>query len=366
MQKRTKQLARFTLLCFLLTLIPMTGFAATVDAQQCQVFTEDTSARTGENVTIQFSFDGQLDKAGVATPTVYVWFIKDGSNVPSLSVTSVDGFSKDNIGIFTIPASSIAEGREYNFQFANTGRYYVEAALGNPAALNGSTAEKIRNVDYKMLSEQNTVGVETASAVSRYKIIYNGRTYENGAAIRLNGLTANNIDQEIKLKIVDQNGKAVPKAKVRIEANSSNLTFDKSSQRTDQIGQVTFRVSTGRTGDYQIYVTCSAPSSQDEIQNPQTTPDTSVDNHSKKVLMTIGSTTFAVNGKQRSMDTAPLVTGNRTYVPFRALAEAFGAQVRYQQTERTIVATWNNTTVQMTIDATTFTVNGTKKTVQSQ
>lgn len=147
MRQYKKIWAILTLLCFALTFLPVAAFAA-IDFQQCSVFTDDTSSKTEENIAIQLDFDGQL-RNNQAT-TVYVWFVKDSSSVPTLAVKSKNNFPQDTIGVFTIPANKVAEGVEYNFNFENTGKYTVAAALENPNDVPGTTAEKIKNVEKKI------------------------------------------------------------------------------------------------------------------------------------------------------------------------------------------------------------------------
>ncbi|MBQ2014252.1 MAG: copper amine oxidase N-terminal domain-containing protein, partial [Peptococcaceae bacterium] len=53
---------------------------------------------------------------------------------------------------------------------------------------------------------------------------------------------------------------------------------------------------------------------------------------------------------------------NRTFVPFRALAEAFGATVAYDEATQAVTAELNGVTVVMTIGAAEYTVNGVAKT----
>ena len=46
-----------------------------------------------------------------------------------------------------------------------------------------------------------------------------------------------------------------------------------------------------------------------------------------KKVMTIGDTTYTINGVEKSMDVAPEITGDRTYVPVRFVAEGLGFKV---------------------------------------
>ena len=43
--------------------------------------------------------------------------------------------------------------------------------------------------------------------------------------------------------------------------------------------------------------------------------------------MTIDSTTYTVNGVEQTMDVAPEITNDRTYVPVRFVGEALGFKV---------------------------------------
>ena len=45
------------------------------------------------------------------------------------------------------------------------------------------------------------------------------------------------------------------------------------------------------------------------------------------VVMSIGSNEIVINDAKGTIDAAPIVENNRTFVPFRALAEAFGITV---------------------------------------
>ena len=49
------------------------------------------------------------------------------------------------------------------------------------------------------------------------------------------------------------------------------------------------------------------------------------------IKMTIGSSTMYINGKAQELDVAPLIIDERTLVPVRAIAEGFGASVNWDQ-----------------------------------
>ena len=80
------------------------------------------------------------------------------------------------------------------------------------------------------------------------------------------------------------------------------------------------------------------------------------------VVMSIGSHEVIVNDKKATIDAAPMIQNDRTFVPFRALAEAFGAEVAYDEATQAVTAKLNGVEVVMTIGSATYTVNGAEKT----
>lgn len=84
-------------------------------------------------------------------------------------------------------------------------------------------------------------------------------------------------------------------------------------------------------------------------------------NADKIVAMTIGSTDMIVDNEIVAGDAAPYVADGRTMVPIRALTETFGAKVDFKDNVVTIVD--GDTTVVMTIGETTYTVNGEEATM---
>ena len=78
--------------------------------------------------------------------------------------------------------------------------------------------------------------------------------------------------------------------------------------------------------------------------------------------MSVNSNEIVKNGEVAVIDAAPIVENNRTFVPFRALAEAFGATVAFDEATQAVTAELNGTTVVMTIGSAEYTVNGEAKT----
>ena len=85
------------------------------------------------------------------------------------------------------------------------------------------------------------------------------------------------------------------------------------------------------------------------------------------VTMTIGSTKYVVDKQLFEMDAAPYVDSNwRTMVPLRALMEGFDAEVIWDNDARTVTINNNQQTVVMTIGETTYTVNGEELTMDTE
>ena len=86
----------------------------------------------------------------------------------------------------------------------------------------------------------------------------------------------------------------------------------------------------------------------------------------KSVVMTIGSTDYVVNNEIVVGDAAPYVDSNwRTMVPIRALAEAFDAEVDYDNDARTVTINYDETEIVMNINEETYTINGEEQTMDT-
>ena len=86
----------------------------------------------------------------------------------------------------------------------------------------------------------------------------------------------------------------------------------------------------------------------------------------RTVVMTIGSTDYVVNNSIVAGDAAPYVDSAwRTMVPFRVLGETFGATVNWDQDNQTVTYTVDDTELVMTIGEETYTINGEEQTMDT-
>ena len=76
------------------------------------------------------------------------------------------------------------------------------------------------------------------------------------------------------------------------------------------------------------------------------------------VKLTIGQTTGYINGAAKTLDAAPIIRESRTMLPVRFVAEAFGATVGWDGATSTATVKTADTTIEITIGATTAKVNG--------
>lgn len=82
-----------------------------------------------------------------------------------------------------------------------------------------------------------------------------------------------------------------------------------------------------------------------------------------KITVTIGSTTMQVDGKNVAIDAPPIIDNSRTYVPLRAIGEAFGADVYFDDKTNLITIDLDDTHITMTPYRLAYTVNGVNKTM---
>ncbi len=309
--KNKKLFAILTLVCFMMTLMPVAAFAAVpdgIDYQESSVFTEDEDAseKTGQDLTVQFDFVNTaghtVSELTGTTNSVYVWFVKSGSNVATTSVT-MGNTKPDPNGVFEIQGAE--SGEDYNFQFSNSGTYTVRAAFDNPSDLktaNKTLAECFSDVEYKLstVSGQNSFEITSSSSSSDYgasitgpkmrdadgkeidtiKVTDYGDVPEDanwnktgeGSNVKydyvgddgeweiVSGvISANNVsEKEFTVKIVDKDGKAVKGETVTLDTNSSNIELNKEKATTDTLGQIKFKITGVRDGDYKVYIKCGS------------------------------------------------------------------------------------------------------------
>lgn len=296
MRQYKKLFAILTLVCFALTLMPMTAFATVpvnIDYQESSVFTKDKDAeeKTGEDLTVQFHF---VDKSGhtvdQATGSVYVWFVKEGSSVAATAV-SMGNIKPDDNGVFEI--KNPKTNSDYKFQFSNSGNYTVRGAFSNPSLVGGdkTLTEKFSNVENKLdtVSGQYQFAITARTASDEYQLqlvdnaglvftsdangfvslnkeLKNGEFAYIGAGLNLFTETGVNkhldpngvASDDITFRLLDKAGKPVKGVDVKLSTSSTNIEVNKEKVTTDQLGQFKFKLTLNEespnTDGYTVYI----------------------------------------------------------------------------------------------------------------
>lgn len=187
---------------------------------------------------------------------------------------------------------------------------------------------------------------------------------ENGAA---------NKDNKVGVSVVDKDGNVVKDVNV----NANNIfayVADQSNKDANVEVDVTKGIKDGKDGQITIYsdketkvdVVVAVKNGASIYANTlkYTIGAEAEVGGDTTVVMTLGSTNMIVNNNVVDMkDAAPFAQNNRTYVPFRALGEALGATVDYDQTAKTVTYKLGSSEIVMTLDSKDYTVNGVKKTM---
>jgi len=76
------------------------------------------------------------------------------------------------------------------------------------------------------------------------------------------------------------------------------------------------------------------------------------------VIMNINSKEMLINGQKKAIDASPIIRSDRTFVPLRAVAEAFGAKVTFDDKNYVVKIELDGNTIAMPIGQKNYTVNG--------
>ena len=199
-----------------------------------------------------------------------------------------------------------------------------------------------------------------------------------------------NINNEVKVQVVDQDGTAVSLGNENNIQNASfdisyvilekpegsrvyAVTKDGSNDNLRADGYFTMNLTSNKVGNVAVqavlkysYMTKDASTNKqvNVVKYYTGTQIFAVGNGSTGdvVVMSIGSHEIVINDAVKTIDAAPMIQNDRTFVPFRALAEAFGAEVAYDEATQAVTAKLNGVEVVMTIGSATYTVNGAEKT----
>ena len=80
-----------------------------------------------------------------------------------------------------------------------------------------------------------------------------------------------------------------------------------------------------------------------------------------EIKLTIGNAEIITNGEAKALDVPAQIIDSRTMVPLRAIFEALGASVEWDDATKTVTSVKGDTTVKLTIGNAAITVNGADK-----
>ena len=255
--KNKKLFAILTLLCFLFTLVPVAAFAADTDlsssASVVQTVDSDASVTTAKDDTVKIVF-AINDRGGndlTTTSAVYVWVTTtENGTVPADALAGAD---KDGI----LELKDVETGEAKEISFLRTGTFYIHAAFEAPTFENGriSAAKELSRTSSKNSVEVSGTAVDPEK---NYKLSLTQKKEdaENYLTTQtLKDIVPNNVAKEITVTFFDGDKKMAAGKTVTIDTNSANIAVNKTSETTDLLGQITFKVSASREGVYYVYLT---------------------------------------------------------------------------------------------------------------
>mgnify|MGYP003587171061 CR=1 FL=1 len=83
------------------------------------------------------------------------------------------------------------------------------------------------------------------------------------------------------------------------------------------------------------------------------------------IVLQIGKSTFTVNGEERTLDAPPMIKNGRTLLPIRAVVEALGGTVAWDNAQKKVTIVLKDTTIELWIGKNVAKVNGVNKPIDS-
>ncbi len=325
-----------------------------------------------------------LDNGAYATAK---WEVKQFATPVSMRIdyprTTVElGASITPDQVVYVDANKVEKDASKDMDFAATG--YAIATLGDDDKDVSETAKKAK---ITVKTDEKYVGstIDVTAVSERYNLVATATLTVADAAkdIAFATKTAEvNVNNKILWNVVDSQGNKVALSNEVVDTDISYVVLDKPADAKVSVydatnvgdlqtkGEGKMSLTSNKIGNVTVQAILKAKYNTTKTAAvAQTkyytgTAIFAVGNGSAGdvVVMSIGSHEVIVNDKKATIDAAPMIQNDRTFVPFRALAEAFGAEVAYDEATQAVTAKLNGVEVVMTIGSATYTVNGTEKT----
>lgn len=376
------------LLCLtlLLALFALPHFVASAQAAESDVSPTHSIISTGSNHTVvdpyqSFNYIITLKNTqGNALSTkpsgkVYIWatdsndLVTSGLDLVGISVPQgVFIHETTRQGVFIMDAKSLIKSQKMNFSLNATGTYtlhtlYMPTGSIDPNKVTnywpyeltgGSVAARTIKVNPTPSSDVATMIVSTkirGISIDSF-LISNPRNQTLSTPISVDASAAT--PTEVQLALLRDNGLPVGRdVAVYIGSNTDSLSISNVLVRTDVNGIARFRINGAIGKNATLQLRCSL------AETPVTIPLESYTYRPEKVRLTIGNKEMDVDGRTIEIDSAPCVKDGRTFVPFRAIGELLGARVEYDQTVNSIITTFGDTRLTMSIGYNHYAVNDT-------
>ena len=207
-----------------------------------------------------------------------------------------------------------------------------------------------------------TEGTKTFTATNEMAVV------DNAATVVYTSTTAEvGVNNTLYARLVDASGKAVslatgaPQVIVLDKPANAVVNVVESWDAVKRMVKVEFLASAA--GEYKLQTIVTYNNGQNYISGIETiTVGGAQGTFKDVVVMSIGAANIVVNSDVKAIPAAPMIQDGRTFVPFRALAEAFGAVVAWDEATQSVTAELNGVKVVMVIGANDYTVNGVAKT----
>ena len=268
--KNKKLFAILTLVCFMMTLMPVAAFAAGPAVADTSAFVAEDGDQTlrvvGETgvTTATFIFKAYDNAEDDATGTtdLYIWATDaNGVRTSALNVTKIDGAASTLNNVqYVYGFAGVSGDQKFTVSFARAGVYTVYAGFAKSTSGATSMSDITTLNGGETVSKITVIGSATNPEVD-YKMSLNNKTAhdytystKDGADFSISDVTPNNVGVEQTLTFYDGDKKLTGKT-VTIETGSANIAVDKTSATTNVLGQVKFDLSASREGTYELYVT---------------------------------------------------------------------------------------------------------------
>ncbi len=313
---------------------------------------------------VKWYYDDEADFDADADGVTCLGFYSDNESVWLEVDAATDTLEFDNLLIATTNAVEIGDitmdiGEDYNGSFViGTIVDSAEVSADAPVITTGEVTADAGDITIVETSKKRFNGATTIVLSAP-----NGVDFAENPTVSINGDEVDadfDIDDEEITITVDADEFASSKVDTVV---ISDITYDLDSRLNKS--EITVKIG----GNLVNYLTDADAGSADiGIEDDYAAKSVySVVNATTQVagnadsLFTIGSTTYTINGVEYTMDVAPYISGDRTFMPIRYVAYALGindANILWDGANQTVTLMKGDKVVQLKVGSTTLLING--------